>query len=41
MPQQDSQSEDLVGDFDVGFLMPCLVAGNGGADAAQLLVTML
>lgn len=41
MPQKDSQSENLVGDFDVSLFMARLIAGNGGTDAAQLLVTVL
>jgi len=38
---EDSQSEKLIDDFDVGLLVARLVAGNGCADAAQLLIAIL
>lgn len=37
----NAQSEDLVCDLDIGLLVARLVTGNGGTDAAQLLVAVL
>lgn len=38
---EDSQSEELVDNFDVGLLVARLIASDGCADAAQLLIAIL